>query len=322
MARREQRTLGATLDNSDITSSPEENSKFKVGDDLYVLLDEVLNNATRAILVYDEFSGRFTDMDACALASVLRYNTSLIAVNMCGVEIGDHSVSLLCDALARSKVRVLDLSNTFLAEEAGAALAALAHCNPNLRTVIVDDTLIPEEMMDEIDLACTNNDTLYEVGAPSKIDPDRPRYCVQHCFGACPDGEFCSLTHRSISLIGKAGDDAAMGASAGAHSTRPLELPPVPKEGATWRAPKRVKHAGESESDGDDADEMAKESYAPRLASSGTGGGSRKGGARGTRKGGNGGAGDLPLPLVVATVGLCVATLALVVAIKLRMQDN
>jgi len=67
---------------------------------------------------------------------------------------------------------------------------------------------------------------------------------------------------------------------------------------------------------------MAKESYAPRLASSGTGGGSRKGGARGTRKGGNGGAGDLPLPLVVATVGLCVATLALVVAIKLRMQDN
>jgi hypothetical protein len=232
MAHREQRVLGSALGSMPTTSSPEENSRYRVGDDLFILLDEVLNNSIRAILIYDEFSGRFADADAYALASVLRYNTSIISVNLCGVEIGDHAVSLLCDAMARSKVRVVDLSNTFLADEAGTALAALAHCNPNLRTVVVDETLISEELMDDIDLACQLNETKYELGPPLPIDPSRDRYCVQYCFGVCPNGDFCPLVHRSIALIGRE-DDASEKKTA-----RALELPPLPKEGASWKAPR------------------------------------------------------------------------------------
>lgn len=237
---REQRVLGAAIESSAVPTCSADNSEYRVGDDIFLLLDEVLNNRTRALLVYDDFSGHFTDSDVVALASVMRYNTSLLSVNLCGVDVGDSAISLLCDAMVRTRIRIIDLSNTYLADEAGTALVALARCNPNLRTVVVDDTLVSEEIMDEIDLACMNNDTMYELPAPPPIDRDAERYCVHNCFGACPNGEFCMLSHRSINLIdpnGRAGKQQGSGAA--------LALPDAPAAGASWR--------GAGDDDDDDA---------------------------------------------------------------------
>jgi hypothetical protein len=296
MPPREQRVLGAALGANSGTGSSEENSKFRVGDDLYILLDEVLNNSIRALLVYDDFSGRFTDMDACALASVLRYNTSLISVNLCGVDIGDHAVSLLCDALARSKVRVIDLSNTYLADEAGTALAALAYCNPSLRTLVLDDTLIPEELMDDIDLACQLNETKYELPPPLPIDPNRTRYCVQHCFGVCPNGEFCPLTHRSITLIGRDPSEEVSAAK-----SKPLALPPLPAEGASWKAPK------DAEVDPDDI--TARDEFKPVF-------GAKK--RSNKRLPSAGKAPQVNIALVAGTAALCCSVVLLALSLRSR----
>jgi hypothetical protein len=229
MTERAQRVLGAPLESTSVPTSADENTQYRVGLDTYVLLDEVLNNSIRAIMIYDDFTARFNDADMSALAAVARYNTSLLAINMCGVCVGDASVSLLCDALVRGNVRQIDLSNTYLDDETGASLLALAHCNPRLRTVVVDDTLISEAMMDEIDLVCQFNESSAEELAPVEaIDKQRERYCVHHCFGCCPNGDFCLFSHRSIDV----------GAGAGRETRgdgRPLQLPEKPSQGASWQ---------------------------------------------------------------------------------------
>ena len=182
------------------------NSNFRVGHtDIFVLLDEVLNNSIRSILIFgdmedDDLVSCFGDADMSALAMVSRYNTSLLAITINNVDVGDHAVSLLCDALVRSRVRLLDFSDTFFDDEAGRAILALAHNNPNLRTVIIDNTLICDELMDEIDSACQYNDVCYPCPEPVPILPHRMRYCVRHLFQYCPDGDYCLYSHAPLEL--------------------------------------------------------------------------------------------------------------------------
>jgi len=235
--QRHRRVLGAAVDSASHSKpSADEavmNSRYVAGEDsIWILLDEVLNNDTRAVFVYDDFTGSFTDDDACALAAVLRYNTSLLSITLNGVDVGDSAVGHICDALVRSRVRLIDLSNTFLADEAGASLLALALCNRNLRTIIVDETLIDEEIMDEIDMACLNNEQ-WEVQEPPPMKRTRasglgpPRLCVQNCFGACPNGQYCMLSHRTIQMTPRGKGGQAKGT--------PLPLPQRPSEGPSWR---------------------------------------------------------------------------------------
>ena len=145
---------------------------------------------------------------------------------MSGVNVGDEGVTLLCQALVRSNVQYIDLTNTPLDDEAGMSLAALARCNRNLRTVIVTDTLISEEIMDEIDLACQINES---TGDPDPIPPVQSdtRYCVAHLFDACPNGNYCLYSHAltASSHVDQRQLDADWERA----------LPPPPREGATWR---------------------------------------------------------------------------------------
>jgi hypothetical protein len=185
----------------------DENSRYHVGMDLWILLDEVVNNTIRAILIYDTFSGSFTDFEVQALSTVMKYNKSVIAINMNGVEIGDASISLLCDSLIHSNVQLMDFTNTPLDDDAGRSLLALCHLNHSIRTVVVDDTLISEDLLDDIDLACVYNEKTYPEPEVYPIEPDRRRYCVQHLFGVCPNGVFCPLSHEAIgSSHGESGD--------------------------------------------------------------------------------------------------------------------
>jgi hypothetical protein len=302
---RAKRVLGAPLASHDYPSSPAENSQYRAGGDIWVLLDEVFNSTTRSVLIYGDIQrveedmraerggrggGRprrrrrfqyrdgtetsddssydeweeeaiegdgfhiengefvfhpidideaeaeaaasgyivdengvwhrdpdapegaasaaagpsgptndyqlFGDAEMAALASVLQYNNSLLAITINGVGVGDRSVVALCRALATAKVRLLDLTTTFLDDESGIALLELAHRNPNLRTIVVDDTLISENLVDDIDLACLNNDASQPVMPPPvPIDAARTRYCVRHFFGFCTEGSYCSWSH-------------------------------------------------------------------------------------------------------------------------------
>lgn len=218
-----------------LPSGTDENSQFQVGDELTTLLDEVLNNKTRSILIFDDFSGRFTDFDLVQLATVIKFNTSLVAITISGVDIGDEAVGLLCQSLVRTNVQYIDFTNTPLDEEAGGSLAALAHCNQNLRTVIVTDTLISEEMMDEIDVACMNNEAEHDAPPVVPIDPKRTMYCVAHVFQACPNGDYCLMSHAPPGCVGNA---------VGEYDWEKA-LPPPPKEGATWRG-----NTGDDDDDG------------------------------------------------------------------------
>lgn len=238
MAEQKQRMLGAQRGAAAVipSSGVDENTKFKVGDDVSVLLDEVLNNKTRAVLIFDDFSGLFSDFELYQLSVVVKFNTSLVAITINGVDISDESVAMLCQALVPTNVQCIDFTNTPLSEEAGSSLAALARCNSNLRTVVVTDTLVSEEMMDEIDVACMDNETTGNELRVGVADPERPMYCVAHVFQACPNGEYCLLSHAPPGC-----------SSSGAKELLNWEkaLPPAPKAGASWRA------GEDSDDDGD-----------------------------------------------------------------------
>jgi hypothetical protein len=110
---------------------------------------------------------------------------------------------------------------------AGRSIAGLAHNNTNLRTVIVEDTLISDEALDEIDLACLfNESTAVEItqkraaalaaggsiaaASPTIMTAERykeavaaaaakkaetPRLCVANEFNSCPHGASCLYAH-------------------------------------------------------------------------------------------------------------------------------
>ena len=189
------RVLGVQRDVGQLVSSSGMNSKYTVGADIMILLDEVLNNSTRAVLVFGDFSSNFSDFEMYQLAKVIQYNHSLVAVTISSVDIGDDLIGVFCQALMRSNIQYLDFTNTPIDDDAGTSLAALAQCNPNLRTVIVTNTLISDDIMDEIDAACLNNETNFDVPCPPPILPNRTRYCVAHIFHSCPNGQYCLLSH-------------------------------------------------------------------------------------------------------------------------------
>ena len=221
-----QRELSETLGRNKVLF--DENSKYHVGMDLTILLDEVLNNMIRSLMIYDTFSGNFTDYELQCLCTVIKYNKSLIAINMNGVDIGDGAVGILCDNLISSNVQYMDFTNTPLDDDAGRSLLALVHNNHSLRTIIVDDTLISEEIMDDIDLACVFNEKTYDLPEVYRIDPARRRYCVQHLFGTCPNGIICPWSHDAVGSLEQ--DMTYV-----KDKPKKLELPPPPEAGASWR---------------------------------------------------------------------------------------
>lgn len=221
MSVRQQRVIGVPLGIHNVTTSnPEENTQFRIGStDPLILMDEVFNSSTRAVCVYgrvgnlmledgtfvegpddmieDCLDDEFGDEEMYALAAVLPYNTSLLAVNINGVAVTDCSIVQMCRALKNTKVRLVDLTNTVIDDETGLALLELAQENIHLRTVVVDDTLIAETIMDDIDMACLNNEAMVpHLPEPVPIDPMRPRYCVRNYFGVCADGDdYCAWFH-------------------------------------------------------------------------------------------------------------------------------
>ncbi|KAG5500906.1 hypothetical protein GH5_04492 [Leishmania sp. Ghana 2012 LV757] len=231
-------------------------------DEFHVLAEETLNNLIRSILVYDDFSGYFGDAEVYSLSMAFQYNLSVEALTLRGINVSDEAISSLCEALVRSRVNFIDLSNTPLEDEAGRSIAALAHINPYLRTVIVDDTLIADDVLDEIDVACQFNQSNFE-GSKGAVDESmfRPadvgrlkhrlqqiiraqekkiHYCVAHLFGCCPNGEMCLYAHS----LGKSGTDlmdtslsakiSELFANGGDWEER---LPPRPTDGPSWRNP-------------------------------------------------------------------------------------
>ncbi|KAG5475255.1 hypothetical protein LSCM1_03366 [Leishmania martiniquensis] len=231
-------------------------------DEFHVLAEETLNNLIRSILVYDDFSGYFGDAEVYSLSMAFQYNLSVEALTLRGVNVSDEAISSLCEALVRSRVNFMDLSNTPLEDEAGRSIAALAHINPYLRTVIVDDTLIADDVLDEIDVACQFNQSNFEsnrgevdesIFRPADVGRLKHRlqqiirarekkihYCVAHLFGCCPNGEMCLYAHS----LGKSGADvmdtslsakiSELFANGGDWEER---LPPRPTDGPSWRNP-------------------------------------------------------------------------------------
>ena len=231
---RGQRVIGVPL-GVHVTSSsnPEENTQYRIGGDIFVLLDEVLNSTTRSICVYgrvgnimledgtfvegpddmieDVLDDAFDDEMMIALAQCLPFNSSLLAVNINGVAVTDAGVVAVCRALVNTNVRLIDLTNTVIDDETGVALLELAQANLYLRTVIVDETLIAENLMDEIDMACLNNEALVpSLPPPAAIDQNRMRFCVPNFFQLCPDGIYCAWAHGSPPMPQRGADDAML----------------------------------------------------------------------------------------------------------------
>lgn len=230
--------------------------------EFHVLAEETLNNSIRSVLVYDDFSGYFGDAEVFSLSMAFQYNLSVEALTLSGINISDECVCSLCEALVRSRVNYIDLSNTPLEDEAGRSLAALAHVNPYLRTVIVDDTLIADDVLDEIDVACQFNHSNWEgnggrveeglfrsadlarlkhrLQQTTRAQHRRVHFCVAHLFGCCPNGELCLYSHT----LGKGGLEevdtslsakiSELFANGGNWEDR---LPPRPSDGASWRNP-------------------------------------------------------------------------------------
>jgi hypothetical protein len=227
------------IDTSLATNIPaaSRNSIYRAGDDISILLDEVLNNDISAMFIYDDFES-FSDVDLYSLSIVMRKNTSVLAVTMSGVDIGDEIFGTFCESMLNSNVQYIDLCNTPLDEEAGRSIAGLAHNNTNLRTVIVEDTLISDEALDEIDLACLfNESTAVEISqkrAAAKLKAtvssdatqavmtaeaykeamaaaaakkaETPRLCVANEFNSCPHGSSCLFVHGAVNSSSSVGN--------------------------------------------------------------------------------------------------------------------
>eukprot|EP00758_Cryptobia_borreli_P001743 Tbor_TRINITY_DN2496_c0_g1::TRINITY_DN2496_c0_g1_i1::g.2592::m.2592 len=248
------RVLGIQRDVSDFQSIYAKNSSYSAGSDISILLDEILNNDISAVFIYDDFS-KLSDVDLYSISVVLKKNTSLQAITLSGVDLTDETMSLICNSLVHSNVQYLDFCNTPLDDESGSSLAALAQNNTNIRTVIVEDTLVSEEIMDEIDLACQYNETAYDApkvvqpsGTPSSssgaMSPNhcKTRLCVPFQFNMCPNGEHCIFSHSSVS------NSSDMGNSEERDWVNLLQIgqrDAVPT-GASWRAEDDNKNSGRS----------------------------------------------------------------------------
>ncbi|CAD2215365.1 hypothetical protein AGDE_00182 [Angomonas deanei] len=236
------------------------NSNYlKVGEqEIHILADELLNNSIRSVLVYDQFTGAFSDMEMYCISLVFQQNLSVEAVTLSGIVVSDESIVALCESLVNSRVGYLDVSNTPLEDEAGHSLAALAHVNPYLRTVVVGETLISEDVLDEIDVACQFNQSNFE-GSGDAVDESLFKekdigrlknrlqkiirakyggvhYCVANAFGCCPNGDACLSSHSLNTNEDRLGKELALKitelfTSGGDWEDR---LPPPPREGASW----------------------------------------------------------------------------------------
>ncbi|KAG8340404.1 hypothetical protein TRVL_08767 [Trypanosoma vivax] len=227
--------------------------------DVQILLAEILNNSTRSVMVFGDLNTSFGDVEVYSMSVVMQYNMSLEAVTISGVNVSDEAISMLCEAMAKSRVNFIDFSNNPLEDEAGRSLAALAHVNPYLRTVILDDTLIAEEVLDEIDVSCQFNQSNFEANG-GRVEPSNPAeearirhriqniirskqkqiwYCVPHVLGMCPDGSLCLFSHTPMTS-GSPDANADLYErvaelfSSDGHSQK---LPMPPKAGASWRSP-------------------------------------------------------------------------------------
>lgn len=238
------------------------NSEYtRVGvDEIHILTSEILNNSIRSVLLFGDFSSAFSDLEVYSISVAMQYNLSVEAFTMNAVNVSDEAVSMLCEALLKSRISFIDFSNTPLEDEAGRSLAALAHANPYLRTVILDDTLIAEEVLDEIDVACQFNQSNFEgnggeVEVRSEAEMARLRYrlqhiirvrhsktyyCVAHLFGMCPNGDLCLYSHSPMTtgtpdananLHERIADLFAAGAN------WQEKLPAPPEAGASWKDP-------------------------------------------------------------------------------------
>ncbi|RNF08775.1 uncharacterized protein Tco025E_07077 [Trypanosoma conorhini] len=229
-------------------------------DDINVLTSEILNNSIRAVMLFSDFSAAFTDVEVYSISVAMQYNLSLEALTINGVNVSDEAISMLCEALVQSRVSFIDLSNTPLEDEAGRSLAALAHVNPYVRTIVLDDTLIAEEVLDEIDVACQFNQSNFEANAgaveiakPAELARLRHRlqhiirakhkktyYCVAHLLGMCPNGDLCLYSHTLMTT-------GAPDANANLHERLADlfatggnwqdKLPSPPQAGASWKDP-------------------------------------------------------------------------------------
>ncbi|CCW71152.1 unnamed protein product [Phytomonas sp. Hart1] len=236
-------------------------------DEFHTLADEVLNNSIRSLLVYADFSSFFGDAEILSLSMALQYNLSIEAITLNGIDVSDDAISAMCEALLLSRVSYINLSNTPLLDEAGSSIAALAHINPYLRTVIVEDTLISDDVLDEIDVACQFNQSNLEANhgmideslIPSadlgrlkqrlkqiiRAHQNRAHFCVAHLFGCCPNGELCFYSHALNT--GGVDNDAKVRLSekiTGLFTSDENwedKLPPQPQAGASWRLPEEAK---------------------------------------------------------------------------------
>lgn len=241
------------------------------GQDFAVLAEEVLNNSILSLLVFADHSPRIGDFEILSLSRAMQYNVSVEALTLSGINVCDEAISLLCESLVRSRVSYMDFSNTPLEDEAGRSIAALAHSNPYLRTVVVTATLIAEEVQDEIDVACQFNQSNFESNG-GKTDEtvfregEAPRLkqrlvqvirakerkvvlCVAHLFECCPNDDMCLYSH-DLSMTSASGADQGFQQTLEAMFARgggdwEEALAPLPEAGASWRGQEEGGEGGE-----------------------------------------------------------------------------
>lgn len=246
--------------------------------DFAVLVEEVLNNSILSVLVFGDQSPRIGDFELCSLSRAMQYNVSIEALTLSGINVSDDAISLLCEALLRSRVSYLDFSNTPLEDEAGTSIAALAYANPHLRTVVVNASCMAEEIQDEIDVACQFNQSNFEAnnnfmdesvfarqnGEDSvdrlkqrmiqvvRLKEKRMTLCVAHLFDCCPNDDMCVYSH-DLNMSSFSGEERRVQQSL-AQAFKSFEdgegngwestLTPSPADGASWRAPDEEKARG------------------------------------------------------------------------------
>lgn len=241
--------------------------------DIAILLEEVLNNSIISILIFANHSPKIGEFELCCLSRSMQYNLSIEALTLSGLNVSDEAISLLCESLIHSRVSFIDFTLTPLQDEAGLSIAALAHLNPYLRTVVATATLFSEEILDEIDAACQFNHSNFESNGGRTVEESSLRegelssmkqrlvqiirvkekkvvLCVAHLFESCPNGEYCCYSH-DLSLSSVSGGerkfkDALEAMFSDGEAGWEGSLAPLPKEGASWMSPedREVKRRG------------------------------------------------------------------------------